>query len=154
MSSKNLLNSTNGRFLTFGLLYISEGIPYGFTSIAMVAFMRQHGVSLEQIGAFVGAMALAYATLSTIQVDYGLVESQIAEVTVYNTVASGIGCLLGGWQGIVAERFDYAAVFYLDSPFVIIPLLIIPFLRNREESAETVDGDTDLTFSEAQPAES
>jgi PAT family beta-lactamase induction signal transducer AmpG len=442
LSAKNLLNSTNGRFLTFGLLYISEGIPYGFTSIAMVAFMRQHGVSLEQIGAFVGAlflpwafkwawaplidliklprlggrkawivfctvmmivtlmiaamvdfvehfqlllamvvlnnvfcatqdvaidslavhtlkedergrgngymfggqylgialgggaavfvygrygfdvtlayisgllflnllfvvffvqdpqanpaamkesgvlrkiltnmisfvkityasfwqsgpgpkigtvfsllpcgaMALAYATLSTIQVDYGLVESQIAEVTVYNTVVSGVGCLLGGWlgdryglkrivfsayalttvptlflavqisnlglqsvplnllygviithglffgmafgvrnaifmgmtnpvvaatqftafmgmgnlaismgnywQGIVAERFDYAAVFYLDSLFVIIPLLIIPFLRNREESAETIDGDTDLRFAEAQPAES
>lgn len=58
------------------------------------------------------------------------------------------------WQGIVAERFDYAAVFYLDSLFVIISLLIIPFLRNREESAETIDGDTDLLFAEAQPAES
>ena len=56
------------------------------------------------------------------------------------------------WQGIVAERFDYAAVFYLDSLFVLIPLLIIPFLRNREERAETIDLVTDLTFAEAQPA--
>ncbi len=31
----NLLESRKGRFLTFGLLYISEGIPYGFTSTAM-----------------------------------------------------------------------------------------------------------------------
>ena len=60
-SSKNLLATRNGRFLTFGLLYISEGIPYGFTSIAMVAFMRQQSVSLELIGAFVGALFLPWA---------------------------------------------------------------------------------------------
>lgn len=421
MLSKNLLGTTNGRFLTFGILYISEGIPYGFTSTAMVAFMRQQNISLDQIGAFVaalflpwafkwawaplidliklpriggrkawivfctvmmiltlaitalidfaehfqlvvamvvlnnifcatqdvaidslavhtlkedergrgngimfggqylgitlgggaaifvygqlgieltlayisglmfltllfvlffvqdplanpaapresevlnrllrnladfvkttydsfwrsgrgpmlgtafallpiGAMALAYATLSTIQVDYGLVENQIAQITIFNTIAAGLGCLLGGWlgdryglkrtvfcayllttlptlllatqisksglqsvpieilygsiiahgllfgmsfgvrnaifmgmtnpavaatqftafmgmanlaisagnywQGIVAERFDYAAVLYLDSLLVLVPLLLIPFLRNRKE---------------------
>jgi len=427
LRSRNLLSTTNGRFLTFGLLYISEGIPYGFTSIAMVAFMRQQGLSLEQIGTFVAAlflpwafkwawaplvdliklpriggrkawivfctvmmiltltvmamvdftenfqlllamvvlnnvfcatqdvaidslaintlkenelgrgngymfggqylgitlgggvavfvygtfgfdltlayisglmflnllfvlffvqdpqanpaarkegdvlkkllvnmisfvrityasfwksgsgpklgtafallpiaaMALAYATLSTIQVDYGLVENQIAEIMIYNTIASGVGCLFGGWlgdryglrrtvfgayilttvptlflatqisnlglqavplealygaiimhglffgmafgarnaifmgmtnpavaatqftafmgmsnlavsagnywQGVVAERFDYATVFYLDSLLVLVPLLIIPFLRKREESDETIE---------------
>jgi PAT family beta-lactamase induction signal transducer AmpG len=174
-----------------------------------------------------GAMALAYATLSTIQVDYGLSESQIAELTTYNTVASGFGCLLGGWlgdrfglkkivaaayalttvptlllaaqitpaglqavpiewfyglitahglvfgmafgvhnaifmgmtnpavaatqftafmgmgnlaismgnywQGIVAERYDYATVLYFDSAVVLLALAIIPFLRPREE---------------------
>ena len=36
------------------------------------------------------------------------------------------------WQGIVAERVDYAAVFYLDSLFAILAILVIPFLRNRE----------------------
>lgn len=61
MNSRNLLATRNGRFLTFSLLYISEGIPYGFTSIAMVAFMRQQGVSLESIGAFVGALFLPWA---------------------------------------------------------------------------------------------
>jgi len=61
MNRRNLLASKNGRFLTFGLLYISEGIPYGFTSVAMVAFMRQQGVSLELIGAFVGALFLPWA---------------------------------------------------------------------------------------------
>ncbi len=424
MRSKNLLNTRKGRFFTFGMLYISEGIPYGFTSTAMVAFMRTQGLSLEQIGTFVaalflpwafkwvwaplidlvklnrfggrkawiifcttmmtvtllitaavdfvddfqmllmmvvlnnffcatqdvaidslavstlkeeergrgngfmfggqyfgialggggavfvfgfwgfdvalmyiscllmlnllfviffvkdpaatstgverksdvlgsfarelksflhvlyvsffrsgrgpkigllfsvtpvGAMALAYATLGTIQVDYGLAETQIAEISVYNTICAALGCLIGGlladrfgikkilalsyvlttvptlvlatqissiglesvsiqllygviiahgltygmtfaanaavfmgmtnpavaatqftafmamtnlaisvanyWQGIVAERVDYATVFYLDSLFVLIPLMIIPFLRNREEGA-------------------
>jgi PAT family beta-lactamase induction signal transducer AmpG len=58
---KDLLSTRNGRFLTFGLLYVSEGVPYGFTSVAMVAFMRQHGVSLEAIGAFSAALFLPWA---------------------------------------------------------------------------------------------
>lgn len=58
---RDLLGTRNGRFLTFGLLYVSEGIPYGFTSVAMVAFMRQHGVSLEAIGAFSAALFLPWA---------------------------------------------------------------------------------------------
>jgi PAT family beta-lactamase induction signal transducer AmpG len=61
MTARNLLATRNGRFLTFGLLYVSEGIPYGFTSVAMVAFMRQQGVSLEAIGIFVGALFLPWA---------------------------------------------------------------------------------------------
>ena len=426
MHSKNLLDSRKGRFLTFGLLYISEGIPYGFTSTAMVAFMRTQGLSLEQIGTFVaalflpwafkwvwaplidlvklnryggrkawiifcttmmtvtllitaavdfvedfqmlllmvvlnnffcatqdvaidslavstlkederargngfmfggqyfgialggggavfvfgfwgfdvalmyissllmlnllfivlfvkdpdakstvversgsvlgkfarelksflhelyvsffksgrgpkvgllfsvlpvGAMALGYATLGTIQVDYGLVETQIAEISIYNTIFGAVGCLIGGvlgdrfgiknmlalfyvltivptlvlatqissvgleavsiqllygvimahgfiygmafavhaavfmgmtnpavaatqftafmamsnlavsaanyWQGIVAQRVDYAMVFYVDSLLMLVPLIIIPFLRNRDEGAKT-----------------
>jgi PAT family beta-lactamase induction signal transducer AmpG len=178
----------------------------------------------------VGAMALAYATLTTMQVDYGLAEIQIAEISVYNTIASALGCIIGGalgdrfglkrmlgtfylltalptlilalqitnvglesvslqlfygivisyglffgmafglrpaifmgmtnpavaatqftafmglgnlgisitnyWQGIVAQQFDYALVLYLDSLLLIVPLLILPFLKNREESPE------------------
>jgi PAT family beta-lactamase induction signal transducer AmpG len=61
MNPGNLLDSRNGRFLTFGLLYVSEGIPYGFTSIAMVAFMRQQGVSLALIGTFMAALFLPWA---------------------------------------------------------------------------------------------
>ena len=61
MNSRNLLTTRKGRFFAFSLLYISEGIPYGFTSIAMVTFMRQQGVSLESIGAFVGALFLPWA---------------------------------------------------------------------------------------------
>ena len=175
----------------------------------------------------IGAMALAYATLGTIQVDYGLSGAQIAELSIYNTVTAGLGCLIGGllgdrfglkkmlgafylltglptlvlaaqisnvglefvpidlfyaviilhglfygmtfglhaaifmgmtnpavaatqftafmamtnlaisvgnyWQGMVAERFDYAMVLYLDALIAIVPLSLIPFLRNREE---------------------
>jgi len=61
MRSSNLLSTTRGRFLTFGLMYISEGIPYGFTSTAMVAFMRTEGLSIEKIGMFVAALFLPWA---------------------------------------------------------------------------------------------
>jgi PAT family beta-lactamase induction signal transducer AmpG len=61
MLTRNLLDTRNGRFMTFGLLYVSEGIPYGFTSVAMVAFMRQQGMSLEAIGVFVAALFMPWA---------------------------------------------------------------------------------------------
>jgi PAT family beta-lactamase induction signal transducer AmpG len=61
MTPRNLLGTRNGRFLTFGMLYVSEGIPYGFTSIAMVAFMRQQGMGLDLIGAFSAALFLPWA---------------------------------------------------------------------------------------------
>jgi len=175
-------------------------------------------------------LALAYATLSTIQVDYGLATEQVAKLTVYNTVAAALGCLVGGmlgdrfgvrrmlavccllpalptillatqisqvglesvnigifygsiilhglffgmafalsvavfmgmtnpavaatqftafmamknltisytnyWQGFVAEWLDYATVLYVDSALFVVPLLILPFLRSREEELQ------------------
>jgi len=55
-------------------------------------------------------------------------------------VASSVGCLLGGVIGdrfgikktVVAERIDYATVFYLDALFAVLVILVIPFLRGRE----------------------
>jgi PAT family beta-lactamase induction signal transducer AmpG len=61
LKNKNLLHSRNGRFLTFGFLYFSEGIAYGFTSVAMVTIMRVAGVSLEQIGVFTAALFVPWA---------------------------------------------------------------------------------------------
>jgi PAT family beta-lactamase induction signal transducer AmpG len=61
MRPLNLLHSRRGRLSAFCLLYVSEGIPYGFSSTAMVAFMRMEGLSLEQIGAFVGAIFIPWS---------------------------------------------------------------------------------------------
>ena len=58
---KNMLHSRRGRLSAFAILYISEGIPYGFTSTAMVAFMRIEGLSLEQIGGFVAALFIPWS---------------------------------------------------------------------------------------------
>ena len=61
MQRFNLLDRTWGRYLSFGLMYISEGIPYGFTSVAMVAVMRTEGISIFQIGAFSAALLVPWS---------------------------------------------------------------------------------------------
>ncbi len=61
MLIKDLLASRNGRFTSFAVMYISEGIPYGFTSAAMVAYMRSEGVSLDNIGLFVAALFIPWS---------------------------------------------------------------------------------------------
>ena len=39
------------------------------------------------------------------------------------------------WQGVVAESLGYAVVLYLDALFCILVILVIPFLREREDQA-------------------
>lgn len=59
--SQNILNTRRGRLLTFGTLYVAEGIPLGFTATVMAAYMRREGLDLTQIGAFVGMLYLPWA---------------------------------------------------------------------------------------------
>ena len=60
-----------------------------------------------------GAMALASAVSTTLQVDLGMDDAQIAELNVYQTILAGVGCVAGGW---VADRYGQRrmlAVWYL-----------------------------------------
>jgi len=69
-----------------------------------------------------GALALAYATLGTIQVDYGLNENQIAALRIYNTVVSAIGCIAGGLLGDrFGKKLTVATAYFLTA----IPTLIL-----------------------------
>jgi PAT family beta-lactamase induction signal transducer AmpG len=61
MSGKNMLDSKKGRLTTFGLLYISEGIPLGFAAVAMAAYMRRQGMDVTQVGVFVASFYLPWA---------------------------------------------------------------------------------------------
>jgi len=61
MASMNMLDSKRGRFTTFGILYISEGIPLGFAAVAMAAYMRRQGMDVSQVGAFIAAFYLPWA---------------------------------------------------------------------------------------------
>jgi len=61
MSGTNVLDTKKGRLSTFGILYISEGIPLGFAAVAMAAYMRRQGMDVAQVGAFVGAFYLPWA---------------------------------------------------------------------------------------------
>jgi PAT family beta-lactamase induction signal transducer AmpG len=51
-----------------------------------------------------GALALGLALGSTMQVDLGMSEEQIAELTIYSTVAAALGCVIGGW---VSDRLGH-----------------------------------------------
>jgi PAT family beta-lactamase induction signal transducer AmpG len=61
MVGKNILDSKRGRLSTFGLLYVSEGIPLGFAAVAMAAYMRRQGLDVAQVGAFVASFYLPWA---------------------------------------------------------------------------------------------
>lgn len=37
------------------------------------------------------------------------------------------------WQGIIADKMDYSVVLYVDSMLFLIPLVILPFLKTRNE---------------------
>lgn len=52
----NLLATRVGRLATFFLLYITEGVPLGFSATALATTMRREGVSVEEIGIFVAAL--------------------------------------------------------------------------------------------------
>ena len=56
MLPKNILETRLGRLVAFSLLYLSEGIPFGFSAIALVTYMRQRGVGLTEIGLFTASL--------------------------------------------------------------------------------------------------
>lgn len=58
---RNALDTRLGRLLTFGALYVSEGIPLGFTAVAMAAYMRRGGLDVAQVGSFVATLYLPWA---------------------------------------------------------------------------------------------
>jgi PAT family beta-lactamase induction signal transducer AmpG len=61
MRLPNLLGSRRGRLAAFFFLYMTEGIPLGFTAIAIATQMRRQGVGPAEIGAFVASLYLPWA---------------------------------------------------------------------------------------------
>ena len=57
----NLLATRNGRLAAFFALYLTEGIPLGFTATAVATQMRRQGLGPAEIGAFVGSLYLPWA---------------------------------------------------------------------------------------------
>ena len=46
-----------------------------------------------------GAMSLSTAIGPAMQVDFGLEDTQLAQLSLYVTLLSGLGCVIGGWLG-------------------------------------------------------
>ena len=61
MKLPDLLASKRGRLTAFFLLYVTEGIPLGFTATAVATQMRRQGLGVAEIGAFVGSLYLPWA---------------------------------------------------------------------------------------------
>jgi PAT family beta-lactamase induction signal transducer AmpG len=57
----DLLATRNGRMAAFFFLYVTEGIPLGFTATAIATQMRRQGLGPAEIGAFVGSLYLPWA---------------------------------------------------------------------------------------------
>src|SRR4051812_1909646 len=57
----DLLATRRGRLAAFFLLYVTEGIPLGFTATAIAAQMRRGGLGPAEIGLFVGSLYLPWA---------------------------------------------------------------------------------------------
>ena len=57
----NLLATRRGRLAAFFLLYVTEGIPSGFTGIAVATRMRRLGLDPAAIGTFTAALLLPWA---------------------------------------------------------------------------------------------
>jgi PAT family beta-lactamase induction signal transducer AmpG len=70
----------------------------------------------------VGAMALAYAILSTLQVDLGLDQAAIAKVSATNTIVAGIGCIVGGTLG---DKFGLKKMMALCYVMTMLPTAYI-----------------------------
>jgi MFS family permease len=57
----NLLDTRFGRMTAFFFLYVTEGIPLGFTATAVATQMRREGLTPGQIGFFVGTLYLPWS---------------------------------------------------------------------------------------------
>ncbi len=60
MRLPNLLATKSRRLAAFFFLYVTEGLPLGFTATAIATQMRRQGVGPAQIGVFVGTLYLPW----------------------------------------------------------------------------------------------
>jgi MFS transporter, PAT family, beta-lactamase induction signal transducer AmpG len=57
----NLLATKNGRLAAFFALYVTEGVPLGFTATAIATQMRRQGLGPDEIGTFVASLYLPWS---------------------------------------------------------------------------------------------
>ncbi|TMQ67340.1 MAG: MFS transporter [Candidatus Eisenbacteria bacterium] len=61
MRLPDLLASRRGRLAAFFLLYLTEGLPSGFTGTAVATQMRRQGLEPAAIGSFIGILYIPWA---------------------------------------------------------------------------------------------
>ena len=111
--SINPLKTRRGRLTTFSLLYLSEGIPFGFSAIALTYSFTSGLIQGTRTALFMG-----------------LTNPKVAatQFTGYMALNNMVYTYSSLWQGRFADVNGYASTMYLDCALVIVPLLIIPLL--------------------------
>ena len=57
----NLLRTKTGRLSAFGGLYLSEGLPQGFSAVALTLEFKRQGMDAAAIGVFAGTILLPWS---------------------------------------------------------------------------------------------
>jgi len=117
MVPKNILQSKNGRLLAFSLLYLSEGIPFGFSAIALATYLRMSGVGLTEIGVFTASL---YAPWGFKWAWAPLVDLiKFKRFGSKRTWIAGAQSMMIGTLGIVVF-FDYSTNIHLLTALIVI----------------------------------
>lgn len=117
MLPKNILKTKNGRLLAFSLLYLSEGIPFGFSAIALATHLRMSGVGLTEIGVFTASL---YAPWGFKWAWAPLVDLiQFKRFGSKRTWIAGAQSMMIGTLGIVVF-FDYSTNIQLLTALIVI----------------------------------
>jgi len=72
-----------------------------------------------------GAVALGSVTGTTLQVDLGMSQGQIAELAMYSAILSAFGCIAGGWMGDKVGQRLTIGIWYACSA---LPILYLDWL--------------------------
>jgi PAT family beta-lactamase induction signal transducer AmpG len=108
------------RYTAFALLYLAQGVPYGFINVAMAAWLADRGLSAGRIGAFLGAVLLPWS----FKVIYGPVMDR------WSFLAMGRRrpWILAGQLGLAGSLV--AMAFVPDPLQTLTPLLVMGFVAN------------------------
>jgi MFS family permease len=87
----------------------------------------------------VGAIAMGLALGSTMQVDLGMNEDQIAKLTLWTTVAAALGCVAGGW---VADMIGHRVSLAIWVALTTVPTILL----SREFTGPGMEGVTQREF--------
>ncbi|MBC8193105.1 MAG: MFS transporter [Candidatus Marinimicrobia bacterium] len=117
MLSKNALKTKNGRLLAFSLLYLSEGIPFGFSAIALATHLRMSGVGLTEIGLFTASLYAPWGLKWAWAPLVDLIEFK--RFGSKRTWIAGAQAAMIGTLGIVVF-FDYSANIQLLTTLIVI----------------------------------
>jgi PAT family beta-lactamase induction signal transducer AmpG len=122
------------------LWYLATTLPTLYLATALATADGLQGISIAQFfGAslvFSFCMGLHYGTSAAVFM--GLTNPLVAatQFTGYMALKNLAISYTNAWQGAVADAQGFAVVLFIDAALVLLPVLLIPFLRPAARTAE------------------